>query len=227
MIRKRITTAIILVAFLITSVFSLSLNSQASAKVKSISARNVTTGELTLASGKKLQLDIQVYPKNAKNKEVKFKSSNSKVVSVNSKGVLTAKKAGTAEITVKSKASSKVTETIEVTVVTKSDFLGLKKIIPNFKEKEMVIDDEETITLTFLPTNASNTNVIYSSSDEDVVTVTEAGVITAVGEGEAVVSVKACDGSKVKAKIEIHVKNDVSDDSDSTDDNSNDLDGVE
>lgn len=229
MIRKQITLALVLMSFLITSVFTLSLNSQASSnsKVKSISVSNVTTGDLTVVKGKKYKLEAEVYPETAKNKTLKYKSSNTKVVTVSSTGNLVAKKTGTAKITVKSKYNTKAAQTIIVTVVSNSDFLKVKQIIPNFKEKEMNIDDTETISLTFNPSNASNTNVIFTSSDEDVVTVSDQGVIAAVGEGEAVITVKACDGSKKKTKIEIHVKETEVEDSESVDDDSDESSEVE
>lgn len=229
MIRKRITLALLLMSFLITSVFGLSLNSQASnnSKVKKISVSNAVTGELTVVKGKKYKLVTEVYPENTKNKKLKYKSSNTKVVTVSSTGTLVAKKAGKAKITVKSKSNSKVSQTIIVKVVTNSKFKKVKKIIPNFKEKEMNVNDTTTLTLTFNPTKASNTNVTFTSSDEDVVTVSDLGVITAIGEGEAVITVKACDGSKVKTKIEIHVKGEEVEDSDSAEDDSDESSEVE
>jgi len=214
--------AVVLVAFLFTSVFTLSLNSQAASKVKSISVRNVTSGELTLAKGQKITLESVVNPKNAKNKTLKYKSSNTKIVTVSSTGRVEAKKVGTAKITIQSKANTKVKQTIKVTVVSKSDFVAVQKIVPDYNELEMAVDETDTIALTFYPADASNTNVRFSSSDEDVVVVDSNGEFTAVGEGEAVITIKACDGSKVKAKIEIHVINSSSDSTDDETDDEND-----
>lgn len=63
--------------------------------------------KVTLAKGKKLTLKPVVTPKNSTEK-VTYVSSNSKVATVSAKGVITAKKKGTAVITVKS-GSKKVT----------------------------------------------------------------------------------------------------------------------
>lgn len=51
-----------------------------------------------MKAGKTAQLKYQIYPVK---KKVTFKSSSPKVASVNKKGVITAKKAGKATITIK------------------------------------------------------------------------------------------------------------------------------
>ena len=49
---------------------------------------------LSLKAGQKAKLKVKVYPSNATNKQVTWKSSNTKYASVSSKGVVTAKRAG-------------------------------------------------------------------------------------------------------------------------------------
>ena len=75
-------------------------------------ALNKTT--LTLDTGKTLNLKATVYPSNAANKKCTWRSSNTSVATVDSNGKVTAKKAGTATITVKT--SNGKTATCKVTV---------------------------------------------------------------------------------------------------------------
>ena len=75
-------------------------------------ALNKTT--LTLDTGKTSNLKATVYPSNAANKKCTWRSSNTSVATVDSNGKVTAKKAGTATITVKT--SNGKTATCKVTV---------------------------------------------------------------------------------------------------------------
>ena len=75
-------------------------------------ALNKTT--LTLDTGKTTNLRATVYPSNAANKKCTWRSSNTSVATVDSNGKVTAKKAGTATITVKT--SNGKTATCKVTV---------------------------------------------------------------------------------------------------------------
>ena len=68
-----------------------------------------------MKKGKKKTIKCTIYPANAVNKKVKFKSSNKKVATVSSKGVVKAKKKGKATITIVS-AEGNVTAIVKVTV---------------------------------------------------------------------------------------------------------------
>lgn len=74
-----------------------------------------TKKKLTLKKGKKKTIKYAVYPNNATDKKVIFKSSNKKVATVTKKGVIKAKKKGKATITVRT-VSGNVKAAIKVTV---------------------------------------------------------------------------------------------------------------
>lgn len=71
--------------------------------------------KITLKKGKKKTIKYTVYPANDVNKKVKFKSSNKKVATVSSKGVIKAKKKGKATITITT-VEGNVKAKIKVTV---------------------------------------------------------------------------------------------------------------
>lgn len=79
-------------------------------EIKSIS---ITPNSTSLTIGKTKKLELSVSPKNASNKNITWSSSDISVVTVDSSGVITGKKRGTATITAKTingkKASSRIT----------------------------------------------------------------------------------------------------------------------
>ena len=74
------------------------------------------TKKLTMTVGEKKALSVTVKPDNAFNTNLAYSSSKSSIVSVDKNGKLTAKKAGKAVITVKTKDGSKKSVKITVTV---------------------------------------------------------------------------------------------------------------
>lgn len=59
------------------------------------------------------------------------------------------------------------------------------------------LGDTETLIATVLPENATNKNITWTSSDKNVATVNENGIVTAVGKGTAKVIAITIDGNKV------------------------------
>jgi uncharacterized protein YjdB len=59
-----------------------------------------------------------------------------------------------------------------------------------------------TIKANVIPDNASNKKLTYASSNKKIVTVTNTGVIKAVGKGKAAVTVSSSDHSNISKKIE-------------------------
>lgn len=66
-------------------------------------------------------------------------------------------------------------------------------------------DETKQIKATVSPSDAKNKTVTWSSSNEDVATVSSTGVVTAKGRGKATITCEANDKSGVKAKCEITV----------------------
>lgn len=93
-------------------------------KVKSL---KLNEAKLVLKKDNKEKLKVTVSPANASNKAVTWKSSNKKVATVSSKGVVTAKKNGTAIITATAKDGSKKRVTCKVTVLKGKGYVTLEE----------------------------------------------------------------------------------------------------
>ena len=84
----------------------------------SVSSVSISPSSLTLTEGDKETLSATVLPDNATDKTIEWSTSDATVASVNG-GIVTAVKAGTATITVKTKDGGK-TATCKITVVPSS-----------------------------------------------------------------------------------------------------------
>ena len=71
---------------------------------------------------------------------------------------------------------------------------------------ELTPGQTSQLSATVSPSNATNKNVTWSSSNTSVATVSTNGLVTAVGVGNAVITCTAQDGSEVKATCSVTVK---------------------
>lgn len=69
----------------------------------------------------------------------------------------------------------------------------------------LVVDASTTLTATVAPANAANQAVTWSSDNDNVATVSDTGVVKAVAEGSATITVKTTDGAK-EASCTVTVK---------------------
>lgn len=77
----------------------------------------------------------------------------------------------------------------------------------SLEPSELVLANEETATLTYtiFPENATNTNVIWLSQNEEVAVVDDSGKVTAISSGKTVITVIAEDGG-FEAKCDVTVE---------------------
>ena len=79
------------------------------------------------------------------------------------------------------------------------------QIILNAETLTLENGETDTLTATVLPENASNKNVIWSTTNEDIVSVNN-GTIQAVSLGTAKITAEAADGSGIKATCTVTVQ---------------------
>jgi uncharacterized protein YjdB len=153
-------------------------------KVKSVK----TQSTLTLVKGKTAALPAAVQPAKAANKKVTFKSSNTKVATVNkTTGKIKALKPGKATITVTSTDGKKTAKCV-VTVVKKTAKI---KTLKAFKPVGLLVGKTAQVKPKITPTKATGIIYKYSSSKKSVATIDKAGVITALKKGTTTITVKA------------------------------------
>lgn len=73
-------------------------------------------------------------------------------------------------------------------------------------EKKLNVGKSFTITAMVKPDNAWNRTVTWSSSDPSIATVNENGTVTAIAEGEAIITAESADGVTAECKVTVEKK---------------------
>ena len=155
----------------------------------SVESVNLNKSAASLLVGESEILTYNILPANATNKNISWSSSNKDVATVEN-GVVNAIGVGTAVISVTTEDSAK-TASCTITVLP----IPVESIDLNKTTASLLIGESETLSYFINPANATNKNISWSSSNEDVATV-ENCVVNAISVGTAVISVTTEDGNK-------------------------------
>lgn len=157
----------------------------------------LSSESIKLEIGEKTKIGAKIFPNNATYKEIVYKSSDESIVLVDNNGNIEAKKAGKVEITV-TDLRGKVESKCIVEVVNPITSISLNKT-----SLSLDIGQKESLKATISPSNASNKELIWKSSDESIVIV-EKGTLIAKKVGKATITVTDITGN-VKAKCQVEV----------------------
>ncbi len=158
--------------------------------------------ELELIEGNSISLVATILPEDAENQNVIWSSSNKAVASVKD-GEVTALKVGEAVITATSEDGGKKAT---CKVVVSAKHIPVSSVTLDKGDVSLILEDKMTLTATVTPDNASNKTIVWTSSDESIVTVTD-GEVTALKTGEAVITAKSADGDKkASCKVTVYAK---------------------
>lgn len=150
---------------------------------------NETNIELEVGDTKKIEYEVT--PNNATDKKISFTTSDKEIIGFNQEGLLVGIKAGTCTVTLRSTNGKEAT--INVTVKDKK--IDVSKVSLNKKSITLEIGKSETLTAKISPTNATNKNITWKSSNEKIATVKN-GKVTAKKAGTAKITVTTEDQSK-------------------------------
>lgn len=165
----------------------------------------------TIYNGKSFVLKATVNPKNAAYKAVTYKSSNTRIATVTSKGVVKGIKPGRVTITVTAKDGSKKAAKCQVTVAQqKATKLKISaKKTTTLKKKGASVK----IKATLYPSNTYNKLIKVSSSKKGIVKLSASKIksgktvtVKATKKGSTVVKFTAADGSRKSAQTKVTVK---------------------
>lgn len=153
---------------------------------------------VNIAVGQTKYLSYKIIPEDASNKNVKFASSNPEIVTIDETGNITGKASGKSIIEVETEDGEYYSECL-VIVTKKVDSII---IAPN----KLILKKNQNAYLnaTINPTDAENRNIIWTSTNVNVATVNEKGLVIAVNPGIA--SIRANIDGIVSNEVEVLVE---------------------
>ena len=150
---------------------------------------------LSLEVGETKQLNVTVEPE--KTLEVAYASSNAEVASVSGAGLVTAVSAGSAEIT-----ATVDGQTLKCNVTVKAVEI---KYTYTLSATTLTLEEEQTSQLTVNVSPEKDITPVFATSNAEVATVSETGLVTAVGVGEATITATV-DGQELTCAVTVTAK---------------------
>lgn len=175
---KKSIMVLVMCCLLVTMITPQTVN--AASKKPTNMTLNVSKKTIDIGGTYKVKVK-SVSPKNA-NKSVYYKSSNTKIATISSKGIIKGKKEGTANITVKSKKNKKLKKTVAITVKRLKPY----SLTLNKTKLNMNVND----TYKLKATVKASSPITWNSSNKAVVSVDKNGIITAKKDGTVTITVK-------------------------------------
>lgn len=151
----------------------------------SVSPTSISIGTLSTRT-----ITATVLPSNAANKAVVWSSANPSIATVSNSGVVTGVNTGSTTITVQTVDMAR-TATVAVSV-----FVSVQSVSLNSTSILLARGSTYQSIATVLPVNATNKTVSWRSLQPSIASVSNTGLITAVGNGSTIITVSTQDGNK-------------------------------
>ena len=163
---------------------------------------NVNPTSMNIKVGEEKQIIAYVLPENATYTNLTWESTNSSIATVNN-GIVQGISPGTTIVKV---TTEKVKITRVINVVVEKDEVLVEKINVSNKDLELYIGDKVKIDYTLEPTDATNTNISFSTSDPNVVSFDSEGMLVAVNTGNAIVTLKSTNNIQDQVYVTVKTK---------------------
>ena len=160
--------------------------------------------DVSLVKGQNKNISIKFNPENTTDsKTVTWASSDETVATVDGNGKVKAIKAGTTTITATSTVSDRITDTVTLTVTE----IPLNSITFEQADDTMLRWDDMQLTVIYSPEDTTDDKVVtWESSDEDIATVDENGLVTALQEGTVTIKATTANGKVAEKEITVEEK---------------------
>lgn len=146
----------------------------------------VSATSTSFAIGETSQLSVAYSPITTTYKDVTYSSSNTAIATVSSTGLVTAVGEGDATITVHGYNGS---EEITTSIVISVSYVYVTGVSIVSSTSSISIGNTLELNASVSPSNATNKNVTWSSSDSNIATVSSTGVVTPKAAGDVTITV--------------------------------------
>lgn len=143
------------------------------------------------------QLKVNILPENATNQKLQWSSSDAKIAIVDSNGVVTGLKEGSAYITVKSNNGVTATCKVEVRLI------YLEDISLNYETYDLKVGETLDLDVIFNPSNASIKDITWTTSSTVVAGVDASGLVTAKKSGTTKITATSKNGHTATCIIKV------------------------
>lgn len=162
---------------------------------------SISPNEITIDKNDSMTLEATIQPTNTTNKDLDWISSDEKKVIISPSGRILALGAGKAFVTAKSKDGSNLHADAVITV----NGRNIQKIVLDQHSLALYETESFHLNTTIIPSDADNKELLWSSSNEAVASVSQDGTILALSYGSAIITAKSTDGSDVAATCDVLV----------------------
>lgn len=173
------------------SAFSTVHVQKSSIPIVSVSFSN---SQYTMHVGEKFTLIPQIKPTNATSQKLTWKSSNEKIATVDSNGIVHAKSVGIVEMMATTENNKKAKTRIVVKEAPLKN-IYMESIDFNFSLTQLELGNSYQLAPSYQPKNVTNSNILYKSSMENVISISKDGKMVAKNPGFSVITAISQDGN--------------------------------
>ena len=163
----------------------------------------ISPSSKTVAIGETIKLNALLEPENVTNANLSWTSSNPNIATVDVNGLVKAIAEGKTQIIATTTDGSNLSAICEIMV--EKQFIGISQIQITPSNAKIAIGKTLQLNAIIAPSDATSTNLLWSSTNTSVAKVSQNGQVDAIADGEAIIIASTQDGSNLSAACVISV----------------------
>lgn len=178
---------------------------------QSVHIAGITNNAIPVHTNETFQIEMTVLPENAEPEGTVtflYKSGDRTIFTVSATGLITGVAIGEAVLNVSAVEYPELSTMAIVKITDRYFNIASIEIDPGYETSVLGVGDSFNLAahVTVKPDNASNPDVKYESSNVEIATVSEEGIVKAIAPGAATIKITPVDGSAASAECAISVK---------------------